>query len=145
MMSACRLDVDQVRADLDLARVRVVAERARGHGQPRRRSHLLGSDLLLLAAATRVVAEVDDHVASLGEAPGTRLRISSLGSYDCGVGFNRVTWTPGHDHKPIGASRFRQLARLRRQREARARETAAAHALKGLLMSLAALLGSEVR
>jgi len=61
------------------------------------------------------------------------------------VGFNRVTWTPGHERKPIGAGRFRQLARLRRQREARARETAAAHALKGSLMSLAALLGSEVK
>jgi sporulation protein YlmC with PRC-barrel domain len=61
------------------------------------------------------------------------------------VGFNRVTWTPGHDRKPIGASQFGQLARLRRQREARVRETAAAHALNGSLMSLAALLGSEVK
>ena len=61
------------------------------------------------------------------------------------MGFNRVTWTPGHERKPIGASNFRQLARLRRQREARARETAAARALKGSLMSLAALLGSEVK
>ena len=56
-----------------------------------------------------------------------------------------MTWTPGHDRKPIGASNFRQLARLRRQREVRARETAAARALKGSLMSLAALLGSEVK
>ena len=61
------------------------------------------------------------------------------------MGFNRVTWTPGRDRKPIGESRFRQLARLRRQREARARETAAGRALQGSLMSLAALLGSEVR
>ena len=61
------------------------------------------------------------------------------------MGFNRVTWTPGHDRKPIGASRFRGLARLRRQREARARETTAARALHGSLVSLAALLGSEVR
>jgi hypothetical protein len=61
------------------------------------------------------------------------------------MGFNRVTWTPGHDRKPIGASRFRQLARLRRQREGRARETVAGHALQGSLMSLAALLGSEVK
>jgi hypothetical protein len=61
------------------------------------------------------------------------------------VGFNRVTWTPGHERKPIGASHFRQLARLRRQREARERETAAAYALKGALVSLAALLGSEVK
>ena len=61
------------------------------------------------------------------------------------MGFNRVTWTPGHERKPIGASHFRQLARLRRQREARAREAAAARALKGSLVSLAALLGSEVK
>jgi hypothetical protein len=61
------------------------------------------------------------------------------------VGFNRVTWTPGHERKPIDATHFRQLAKLRRQREARARETAAAHELKGSLMSLAALLGSEVK
>ena len=61
------------------------------------------------------------------------------------MGFNRVTWTPGHDRKPIGESRFRQLARMRRQREARARETTAGRALGGSLVSLAALLGSEVR
>jgi hypothetical protein len=61
------------------------------------------------------------------------------------VGFNRVTWTPGHERKPIGATNFRQLARLRRQREARARETAAARALQGSLMSLAALLGSDIK
>jgi len=73
------------------------------------------------------------------------LGISSLGPYDRGVGFNRVTWTPGHERKPVGASNFRQLARLRRQREARAREAAAARALEGSLMSLAALLGSEVK
>jgi hypothetical protein len=61
------------------------------------------------------------------------------------MGFNRVTWTPGHDRKPIGASRFRQLARLRRQHEARARENAAGRALQGSLLSLAAVLGSEVK
>jgi len=61
------------------------------------------------------------------------------------MGFNRVTWTPGHDRKPIGAARFRGLAKLRRQREARARETTAARALQGSLVSLAAVLGSEVR
>ena len=61
------------------------------------------------------------------------------------MGFNRVTWSPGHERKPIGASRFRELAKLRRQREARARESAAAHALAGSLMSLAALVGGEVR
>jgi uncharacterized protein (TIRG00374 family) len=42
------------------------------------------------------------------------------------MGFNRVTWTPGHQRKPIGPGRFRQLATLRRQREERARESAAA-------------------
>jgi hypothetical protein len=77
--------------------------------------------------------------------PLTRLAISSLGPYDRGVGFNRVTWTPGHDRKPVGASRFRRLQRLRRQREARARETTAARGLQGSLVSLVGLLGSEVR
>ena len=80
-----------------------------------------------------------------GAGPATALGIWLPGPYDRGMGFNRVTWTPGHEREPIGASRFRQLARLRRQREARARETAAARALKGPLVSLAALLGSEVR
>jgi len=61
------------------------------------------------------------------------------------MGFNRVTWSPGHERKPVGSARFRQLARLRRQREARARESTAAHALAGSLMSLAALLGGEVK
>ena len=61
------------------------------------------------------------------------------------MGFNRVTWTPGHDRKPVGTSRFGGLARLRRQHEASARETTAARALQGSLVSLAALLGSEVR
>ena len=46
---------------------------------------------------------------------------------------------------PSGHPASGGLARLRRQREARARETAAARALKGSLMSLAALLGSEVK
>jgi len=77
--------------------------------------------------------------------PATALGIWLPGPYDRGMGFNRVTWTPGHERTPIGASGFRHLARLRRQREARARETAAAGALKGSLMSLAALLGSEVK
>jgi hypothetical protein len=77
--------------------------------------------------------------------PAARLGIRSLGLYDRGVGFNRVTWTPGHDRKPIGASQFRHLARLRREREAQVREAAAGHALTGSLMSLAALLGSEVK
>ena len=34
------------------------------------------------------------------------------------MGFNRLTWSPGHERKPVGSSRFRELARLRRQREA---------------------------
>jgi hypothetical protein len=60
------------------------------------------------------------------------------------MGFNRVTCSPGHERKPVEAARFRELARLRRQREARARESTSAHALAGSLMSVAALLGSEV-
>jgi hypothetical protein len=61
------------------------------------------------------------------------------------MGFNRITWTPGHDRKPIGASRFRRLTWLRRQHEAKARETTAARALQGSLMSLAGLLGTDVK
>jgi len=61
------------------------------------------------------------------------------------VGFNRVTWTPGHERRPIGASRFRGLAGVRGRREARARELTAAHALSGSLVSLVALLGSDVK
>ncbi len=56
-----------------------------------------------------------------------------------------MTWTPGHERTPIEASHFRRLARLRQERAARARETAAAHELRGSLMSLAALLGSTVK
>jgi hypothetical protein len=81
----------------------------------------------------------------MARGPASRLGISSLGPYDRCVGFNRVTWTPGHERESIDASHFRQLAKLRRQREARARETAAAHALRGSLISLAAVLGSEVK
>jgi hypothetical protein len=61
-----------------------------------------------------------------------------------GMGFNRLTWSPGHERHPIRQSRFRELSKLRRQREARARERTDARALSGALMSLAALLGSEV-
>lgn len=61
------------------------------------------------------------------------------------MGFNRITWTPGHERRPVDASRFRQLAKLRWRREAHAREATAARALGGTLISLAALLGSEVR
>jgi hypothetical protein len=61
------------------------------------------------------------------------------------MGFNRVTWTPGHERKPIDGSRLRRLSKLRQQREARAHEAVAARALEGSLISLAALLGGEVR
>jgi hypothetical protein len=60
-----------------------------------------------------------------GADTATRLRISWLEHPSTGMGFNRVTWTPGHDRKPIGASRSPGLARLRRQRETRARESTA--------------------
>lgn len=79
------------------------------------------------------------------QAPATAEHNLLAGRTITGMGFNRVTWTPGHDRKPIGASRFRRLSRLRRQREARAQESTAARALQGSLVSLAALLGSEVR
>jgi sporulation protein YlmC with PRC-barrel domain len=61
------------------------------------------------------------------------------------VGFNRVSWTPGRERDSVGAARFRRLARLRRRHEARARDMTVAHALSGRLVSLAALLGTDVK
>lgn len=61
------------------------------------------------------------------------------------MGFNRPTWRPGHERNTVTASRSRQLARLREQREHRAREDIAARSLEGSLISLAAVLGAEVR
>ncbi len=61
------------------------------------------------------------------------------------MGFIRPTWWPGKEHDPAAAARFDAVARLREQRARRWRESAAAHALQGSLISLAAVLGTEVR
>jgi sporulation protein YlmC with PRC-barrel domain len=61
------------------------------------------------------------------------------------MGFNKPTWTPGHDRHAASDAHFRQLKRLRARGEQHARERMAARQLDGSLMSLAALLGSRVR
>jgi len=58
------------------------------------------------------------------------------------VGFNRVTWLPGRDRAVV---RSNALAQVRQKREHVARELFAARALEGSLISLAAVLGTEVR
>ena len=61
------------------------------------------------------------------------------------MGFNKPTWTPGHDRHAASDAHFRQLKRLRDRREQHGRESMASRQLEGSLMSLAALLGSPVR
>ena len=61
------------------------------------------------------------------------------------MGYNRLIWMPGRERRPLDASRFGELARLRRQRGERAASGAAARALEGSLLSLTAMLGTEVR
>jgi sporulation protein YlmC with PRC-barrel domain len=61
------------------------------------------------------------------------------------MGFNKPTWTPGHNRHAEPDAHFRQLKRLRARGEQHARESIAARQLEGSLMSLAALLGSQVR
>ncbi len=61
------------------------------------------------------------------------------------MAFVRRTWWPGKEHDPAAAARFDAVAELREQRARRWRESAAAHALQGSLISLAAILGTEVR
>jgi hypothetical protein len=61
------------------------------------------------------------------------------------MGFNKPTWTPGHDRHAESDAHFRQLKRLRARGEQHARERMAARQLEGSLLSLAALLGSPVR
>lgn len=60
------------------------------------------------------------------------------------MGFNRPTWHPGRERIVLSTSGANELAKLREQREQRARETVAAHALRGSLFSLAAVLGTEI-
>ncbi len=61
------------------------------------------------------------------------------------MGFNRPTWVPGGERSAVKRATSKRLAKLRGQRERRARESMSARALEGSLISLAAVLGSEVR
>src|SRR5271165_2286176 len=60
------------------------------------------------------------------------------------MAFISPTGWPGKEHDPAAAARFDAVAQLREQRARRWRESAAAHALQGSLISLAAVLGTEV-
>lgn len=60
------------------------------------------------------------------------------------MGFIRPIWTPGHDRRGVSDAYSRQLTRLRSLGEQSARERTAARELEGSLLSLAALLGSQV-
>ena len=61
------------------------------------------------------------------------------------MGFIRPAWLPGKEHDPAAAARFNAVAQLREQRARHWRESAAAHALEGSLISLAAIIGTRVR
>jgi hypothetical protein len=61
------------------------------------------------------------------------------------MGFNKPTWTPGHDRSAVSATHFRKLAQIRERREQQTRERLAARQLQGSLLSLAALVGGEVK
>src|ERR1700757_21714 len=61
------------------------------------------------------------------------------------MGFNKPTWTPGHERSPLSGTRARELAKLRERSEHREREKVAARELEGSLVSLAALLGTPVK
>jgi sporulation protein YlmC with PRC-barrel domain len=61
------------------------------------------------------------------------------------MGFNRPTWIPRREHSAIASSRSREIGKLREQRERRASENLAARELEGSLISLAALLGGDVK
>lgn len=60
------------------------------------------------------------------------------------VGFNRLTWTPEREHDELTAVSRERISQLRRQHHQPALEAAAARALDGTLLSLVALVDSEV-
>ena len=60
------------------------------------------------------------------------------------MGFNRATWLPGRERHRTVPSRYQQLADFREKRARRGRDSAAARALEGTLISLAGLVGSSV-
>jgi sporulation protein YlmC with PRC-barrel domain len=60
------------------------------------------------------------------------------------MGFNRVTWLPGHGRAEAPSPRAKAVTKLRGERERAALERVAVRALGGSLISLAALLGTNV-
>jgi sporulation protein YlmC with PRC-barrel domain len=61
------------------------------------------------------------------------------------MGFNKPTWTPGHERHHLSASRLERNDGLRKRRQRQVLERIAARELEGSLLSLAALIGSPVR
>jgi hypothetical protein len=61
------------------------------------------------------------------------------------MGFNKTTWKPGLQRNVATGPRFKRVTELRRRRERRAQENIAARTLGGSLISLAALVGSDVK
>lgn len=61
------------------------------------------------------------------------------------MGFNRTIWLPGRGRADAPAPGSDAVAKLRAQREQRARDRFAARALEGSLISLAALIGTDVK
>jgi hypothetical protein len=60
------------------------------------------------------------------------------------MGFNRVTWLPGRGRADILTARSHAQTQVRERRERAARDRVDARALEGSLISLAALLGTNV-
>jgi sporulation protein YlmC with PRC-barrel domain len=61
------------------------------------------------------------------------------------MGFNKPTWMPGRERIAPSATQARRLAEIRERRERHARDRLAARQLEGSLLSLAALLGTDVK
>jgi sporulation protein YlmC with PRC-barrel domain len=61
------------------------------------------------------------------------------------MGFNKPTWTPGRERNALTATEERRLAAIRERRDRHTRDKVAARQLEGSLLSLAALLGSDVK
>jgi hypothetical protein len=61
------------------------------------------------------------------------------------MGFNKPTWTPGHERNAVSGTHFKRLAEMRERRAQHMRQRLAARQLEGSLLSLAALLGAQVR
>jgi hypothetical protein len=60
------------------------------------------------------------------------------------MGFNAVSWLPGRERRRITHARSDAISRMRAQAATRARDKMAARSLEGSLISLAALVGSNV-